>query len=189
MTDPESGDSDEPGDGTTSPKRQKLAPRIVEKGSDKRGDRSPSVISDLNGLVGPENLSDDNLARNADTGILTTPESSVGAPRIYPQLVDIGQEWEYREVLGEEVVDGVEYYLLDWYPTLVPKSSVRNNEVLAEYKARKARARASGAKGNQRGRPPAWKQGSRAVTSTGVLARQQQKRPRGRPRKGTLNHI
>jgi hypothetical protein len=171
VTGPENSDSVESQDGITSPKRQKVSPGDVETPSDERDRRSLSAISDISSAVGPENLSDDEAASTADVAVLTTLDSTIAAPRICPQLVDIGQEWEYSKVLGEEVVNGVSYYEVEWCPSLIPKSSVRNIEVLMEYEARKARARACGTKGNQRGRPPALRQDSRAVTGAGMLAR------------------
>ena len=75
--------------------------------------------------------------------------------------MDISQEWECRRVLGEEVIGGVFYYEIEWCSSLIPKSSVRNTEVLAEYEARKARARVCETKGKRRGRPPILRQDSR----------------------------
>jgi hypothetical protein len=183
ITYPGSSDSDELPDGISSRKRQKLTPQVVQTASHDRDERSSSIISDADNVVGLESLSDDNLTSNDGGGIVTTPDSAVGASRTCPQFVDINQEWEYSRVLGEEVVGGVAYYEVEWCPSLIPKSSVRNIEVLMEYEARKARARACGTKGKRRGRPPILKQDNRAVTGTGALADQQQKRPRGRPRK------
>ena len=189
VMDLESSDSDESRDGITSTKRQKLSPQVIKTASDERNGRSPSVISDVDNVAGLENLSDDNLASNIDIGIPTTPDSAGEAARICPQFVDIGQEWEYSRVLGEEVVDGVSYYEVEWCPSLIPKSSVRNIEVLAEYEARKTRARACGITGKRKGRPPVLKRDIRAVNDAGVLAGEQQKRPRGRPRKETIKQF
>jgi hypothetical protein len=182
MRELERSDSDESRDGTTPLKRQKISSRVVNTAVTENNEPSSSVISDVDNVDGLENLSD-HTASDTDVPTLTMHDSAIGVPKICPQFVDIGQEWEYRRVLGEEVVGGVSYYEVEWCSSLIPKSSVRNIEVLAEYEARKARARACGTNGKRRGRRPALKQDSRAVRGAGVPAGQQQKRPRGRPRK------
>lgn len=40
------------------------------------------------------------------------------------QFVDINQEWEYRKVIGEELIGGVLYYEMKWCTSLIRKSSV-----------------------------------------------------------------
>lgn len=182
MTDPERSDFNDSRDWTIASKRQKISSRVVKTALTEHDDRSSSVISDGHSVDGLENLSD-NTASDADIPTLTIHDSAIGAPKICPQFVDIGQEWEYSRVLGEEVIGGVSYYEVEWCSSLIPKSSIQNIEVLAEYEARKARARVCGLKGKRRGRPPVVKQDSRVVEGAGVPAAQQQKRPRGRPRK------
>jgi hypothetical protein len=131
----------------------------------------------------------DNTASDADIPTLAIHDSAIGAPKICPQFVDVGQEWDSRRVLGEEVVGGVSCYEVEWCSSLIPKSSVRNIEVLAEYEARKARARARcGPKGEQRVRPD-LKHCSRAGQDANVTAGQSHKRPRGRPRKVQLARV
>lgn len=36
------------------------------------------------------------------------------------------QEWEIRDIVGKEDVDGVVHYLVEWIPTLVPKYALKN---------------------------------------------------------------
>jgi hypothetical protein len=170
-------------------KRHKLSVfQGVETTLDKHNGRSPSVISDVDNITSLENLSDDNIASNVDVPTLTMSDSARRAPQIYPQLEDINQEWEYRKIIGEEIVNRVPCYLMAWCPTLIPKSSVTNQEVVAEYKAHRARARKAQAqarcedKGKQRVRPDS-KHSSRSWQDANAAAAQPQKRLKGRPQK------
>lgn len=68
--------------------------------------------------------------------------------------MDINQHGEYRKIIGEEDLDGVPCYEMDWYPSLIPKSEVKNEDVVAEYETRKARAwERCGPKRKQKARP------------------------------------
>jgi hypothetical protein len=155
MIHPESSDPEESRDDTHSPKRQKLsASQGAETALNCRGGRSPSVISDYNEVDSLESLCDDKTPSNANIYSHTTSGSALGASQICPQFVDINQEWEYRKIIGDEVVDGVPCYEMEWCSSLIPRASVRNKEVVAEYEARKVRARARcGASGKRRVRP------------------------------------
>ena len=149
----------------------------------KHNGRSPLVISDDDEVDSPENLSDDNTPSNTDIFPSSASGSFLRAPRICPQFVDINQEWEYRKIIGDEVVGGVPCYEVEWCSSLIPKASVRSKEVVAEYEARKARARARcGAKGKQTARMY-LKHSSRTGQDANATAGQPQKRPRGRARK------
>ena len=80
-------------------------------------------------------------------------------------------------------------YEMEWCSSLIPKASVGNKEVVAEYEARKARAQArSGAKGKQRVRPD-LEHYSRAGQDANATVGQAQRRPRGRPRKVLLTTV
>jgi hypothetical protein len=184
MIDPESGDSEESRDDTLLPKQRKLsASQGAETAVNGRNGRSPSVILDYDEVDGLESLSDDKTPGNANLYSPTTSGSALGASRICPQFVDINQAWEYRKIIGDEVVDGVPCYEMEWCSSLIPKASVGNKEVVAEYEARKERARARcGASRKRRVRPHS-KQSSQVVIEGGPSAGQQGKRPRGRPRK------
>jgi hypothetical protein len=55
--------------------------------------------------------------------------------------VDINQHWEYLRIIGEEDVDGLPCYEMDWCPSLIPKAEVKiNEEEVGEHEARKTRA-------------------------------------------------
>ena len=153
-------------------------------GYNRQSERSLSDSSDnddeLDGLV---NLSDESSISSGSISIPSTLDSTLQSTRMCPQFVDINQEWEYRRIIGEEVVGGVSYYETEWCSSLIPKASVKNDEVVAEYEARKARARARcGAKGKQRVRKD-LKPCSLIGQDANATAGQPQKRPRGRPRK------
>jgi hypothetical protein len=53
----------------------------------------------------------------------TTPDLSVSAsapqrkPQFSPELEDFSQDWEVREVIGKEYIDGVLHYMVEWSPT------------------------------------------------------------------------
>lgn len=59
----------------------------------------------------------------ANPGALDSP---LGASRICPQFVDINQHWEYLRIIGEEDVDGLPCYEMDWCPSLIPTVEVKN---------------------------------------------------------------
>ena len=72
-------------------------------------------------------------------------------------VMDADQEWEIRDIIGKEDVDGVVHYLVEWNPTLVPKYALKNaKEMVNKFEAR-LRAQARQEKG--RVRPPQSKVG------------------------------
>ena len=182
MTDSESSGSAESQDGTSSPKRRKPSLQGVEttlNGHYGQLERSPSVISG----DGIGNHSVDSHPSTASLSTPAAPDFALEASRICPQFVDINQEWEYREIIGEEIVDGVPCYEMEWCSSLIPKTWVQNNELVAEYEARKARAHAyQRVKKGRKGRPD-LKRGCRAVEAAGSSAGQRVKRPRRRSQK------
>jgi hypothetical protein len=122
----------------------------------------------------------DHLASTART----TPELSVsGSPRESqpsPELADSSQDWEVREVIGKEYVDGVLHYMVEWCPTLLPEHSLGHaKELVDEFEGRLRALR----KDKARRAGPSVKR-DREVTKGGDASGvQQMKRPRGRPRK------
>jgi hypothetical protein len=120
-----------------------------------------------------------------DTPTRTTtppPELSVSdslrEPQLSPELADFSQGWEVREVIGKEYVGGVLHYMVEWCPTLQPVHSLENAQELVDEFEGRLRALHKDRKGGlsiKRNKP---------VTVEGNIAgAQQQKRPRGRPRK------
>jgi hypothetical protein len=100
----------------------------------------------------------------------------------YPQVIDFGQDWEVRKIVGKEYINGVPHYWVDWYPTLEPEESLEHTkELVDDFEARLQSQR--GVKKGQ-GRLGV-KRGERAVVQFDASGGQQHKRPRGRPRKQT----
>ena len=96
------------------------------------------------------------------------------------QLIDADSDWEVRQIIGREDVDGVLHYLVDWVPTLLPKHSLGGlKEMVDKFEAQ---LRAQRPVKNGRG-GPGLKRGKRAVVQADASGGPQQKRRRGRPRK------
>ena len=89
-------------------------------------------------------------------------------------LTDLDPDWDVREIIGKEDLDGVSYYLVDWHPTLLPVHSLGHaKELVDEFEAR-VRAQ----RGSKRGGL-----GSNTRQKAGVKF--EGKKARGRPRKQT----
>jgi hypothetical protein len=80
---------------------------------------------------------DSKLASTARTNPAASESSPLIKPVLAAQVVDDNQNWEIRDLIGKEVVNGEVYYLVDWYPTLVSGHSLGNTkELLDEFEAR-----------------------------------------------------
>jgi hypothetical protein len=60
------------------------------------------------------------------TAVATPPSllesgNDVEMPEQMAAVVGANEEWEIRDIIGKEDVDGVVHYLVEWNPTLVPK--------------------------------------------------------------------
>jgi hypothetical protein len=109
----------------------------------------------------------------------STPASEVTSPtelEVCPMVTDVDQDWDVREIIGKEDLDGVTYYLVDWHPTLLPEHSLGHAEELVQKF--EARIRAQRGVNNKRGGL-----GSKTRQKASVEAKG--KNPRGRPRKQT----
>lgn len=52
-------------------------------------------------------------------------------------MINADQDWEDREIVGKEDIDGVLQYMVDWHPTLMPEHSLGNaNKVVDKFEAR-----------------------------------------------------
>ena len=69
-------------------------------------------------------------------------ETSTGKDSILPL-----DQWKVKKIIGEEMMGGVRYYLVDWEPTLEPASNISKDLVKA-WKDQKAKMQAPGMKGN-----------------------------------------
>ncbi|KAK4118370.1 hypothetical protein N657DRAFT_375098 [Parathielavia appendiculata] len=54
-------------------------------------------------------------------------------------------QWKVKKIIGEEVMGGVRYYLVDWEPTLEPASHV-SRDLVRVWKDQKAKMQAPGEK-------------------------------------------
>jgi hypothetical protein len=102
------------------------------------------------------------------------------SPKSDERIVDAGQQWDVRKIIGKEYIDGVLHYLVVWCDTLEPEHSLgQASELVKEFEARIYAQREFNKRessGLKRGRP---------VILEAEKPLGQQKRPRGRPRKGT----
>jgi hypothetical protein len=81
-------------------------------------------------------------------------------PQLCLQVIDDDQDWEVRQIIGKEEVDGVLHYMVDWHPTLIPEESLGHaKELVDKFEARLQSQRR--VKSGQRG--PGLKRGERAV--------------------------
>jgi len=125
----------------------------------------------MSDYIHPSNLA--NTAR-------TTPaleDNPLTEFQLCPQVIDADGNWEVRQIVGKEDVDGVPHYLVDWRPTLLPKYSLGHAKELVDKFEARLRAQCRVKKG------PRSKQDGKGQAKTDVLGLQEQKRPRGRPRK------
>jgi hypothetical protein len=83
--------------------------------------------------------------------------------------VDSKQEWEIRDIIGKEDVDGVVHYLVEWNHTLMPKYALKNaKEMVNKFEARlQAQARQV----NVRGKPLQSKAGQHTKVTTRATGR------------------
>jgi hypothetical protein len=97
------------------------------------------------------------------------------------EVVDANQEWQIRDMIGKENVDGVVHYLVEWNPTLVPKYALKNAKEMVDKFGARLRAQARQEKGTRR--PPQSKVGQRTMLEAQATKGTQQKKRRGRPGK------
>lgn len=109
---------------------------------------------------------------------LTESGDDLERPKQMAEVVDADQEWEIRDTIGKEDIDGVPHYWVEWMPTLVPKYHLRNARALVN--TFEARLRAGRGRGRDRERGREQLPTSKAVVG---VCRMQQKKQRGRPRK------
>ena len=109
----------------------------------------------------------------------SAPGSEVPSPtelEVCPVVTEVDQDWDVREIIGKEDLDGVTYYLVDWHPTLLPEYSLGHAKGLVQRF--EARIRAQRGVNHKRGGL-----GSKTRQKAGVEVKG--KKPRGRPRKQT----
>jgi hypothetical protein len=89
-------------------------------------------------------------ATNAMATSLSEPESDLEIPEQMANVVDANQEWEIRDIIAKEDVNGVVHYLVEWSPTLMPKYTLGKAKGLVNKF--EARLRAQSRQINVRGR-------------------------------------
>jgi len=94
----------------------------IELGSAKALDRP-----DLRGQRS-ENQGEDDLASVGNRETALTGKDDTFPP----------DQWKVRKIIGEEVIGGVRYYLVDWVPTLEPARNV-SKDLVEEWKDQKAK--------------------------------------------------
>jgi hypothetical protein len=143
---------------------------------------APSPIAGDDGDDATDGIStDSNLASTARTTHVLE-DSLRTESQLCLQVIDADRDWEIRKIVSKEVVDGVLHYLVDWHPTLPPVYSLGYaKELVDKFEARlRAQREANNGRGGQ-----GLKRGERAVVEADASGGQQQKTPRGRPRKQT----
>lgn len=178
-----SSDSAESGQDNFLSKRRKLSDSLggstALNGHNGRSQHSPSSISEDDGVNGSESVSVDNLASTARTTPDVFESAFLTKSQLSPDVNETSRDWEVREVIGKEYVDGVLHYMVKWCSTLEPVHSLEHaKELVDEFEAR-LRARRKDKEGRvQLG----LKRGGQSVMGADVSGGQQQKRPRGWPR-------
>ena len=77
------------------------------------------------------------MATIATPPSLSESGDSLERPEQMAEAVDADKEWEIRDIIGKEDVDGVVHYLVEWNPTLVPKYALKNaKEMVNKFEAR-----------------------------------------------------
>ncbi|CAG8977704.1 hypothetical protein HYALB_00008731 [Hymenoscyphus albidus] len=106
----------------------------------KRQRRSPSLIL--------ENEKDDGAFRiHVDGDFCSTTRTTPALEpahlteyNVCPEVIDDNQDWEVRQIIGKEDVDGVTHYLVDWNPTLLPEHSLGHAKELVDKFEHRLRA-------------------------------------------------
>jgi len=135
--------------------------------------------------VGDEDSEEDEgtLSSSLDARLTSSSQSAPGSEvpsptelEVCPVVTEVDQDWDVREIIGKEDLDGVTYYLVDWHPTLLPEYSLGHAKGLVQRF--EARIRAQRGVNHKRGGL-----GSKTRQKAGVEVKG--KKPRGRPRKQT----
>ena len=181
-------DSADSGEDNLLSKRRKLSDSpggsTALNGRNGRSQHSPSSISEDqedDRVDGSESVSvDDNLASTARTTPDVFESASLTKSQLSPDVNETSRDWEVREVIGKEYVDGVLHYMVKWCSTLEPVHSLEHaKELVDKFEARLGALRKD--KGGRVG--PGVKRDGQSVMGAEVSGGQKQKRPRGRPRK------
>jgi hypothetical protein len=123
---------------SVSPLSDGIAPHYDKK----RQRRSP--------LPSLENEKDDGAFSTART-TPTHESAQLIESNVCPEVINGDQDWEVRQIIGKEDIDGVTHYLVDWNPTLLAEHSLGHAKELVSIfedrlrAQRKAKNRLGGA--------------------------------------------
>ena len=179
-------DPDESGDGGSWAKRRKVSAPLggsIALRNSNGPSRAPSPIAEDDeddGDDGTESISaDSNLASTTRTTPAYEPTPPT-EPQLCPQVIDADQDWEVRQIIGKEDIDGVLHYMVDWHPTLMPEHSLGHaKEMVDKFEARlRAQRKIKNVRGGL-----GLKRGGRVVAKADALSCQEEKKSRGRPQK------
>jgi hypothetical protein len=118
------------------------------------------------------------LARSAS---MISESNEIGRAEQVAEVADGKQEWEIRDIIGKEVVDGEIHYLVEWSATLVPKCELGKAKVLVDKFEARLRAQCRQRGGKRRGRLPPSKASKQAIADNRANGETQQNKGRGRP--------
>lgn len=162
---PEAIANDTGGEDLQSSKRQRLSAPLGATVLNRLAKRSRRAVS----LI-PE---DKNASSAAAFKSACSAESQLAALMIHNN-----DDWEVRKIIGKKDIEGVLYYRVVWAETWQPAHSLLHaKELVDEFETRMQEHRGVKRLGSQQGEQP--------VTTVDISSGQQQKRPRGRPRKQT----
>lgn len=153
-------DPNESGDGDSWSKRRKFsAPLSGGTALNSPLQRSPPPISEGDEDDGTLSSSSNSSAASTARTNPASESAPPTKPQLCLQLIDANQDWEVRQIIGKEDINGEPHYLVDWQPTLLPRHSLGDAKELVDNFEARLKAR-RGVK-NGRGRPD-LKRGVRA---------------------------
>jgi hypothetical protein len=125
---------------------------------------------------------DKGVKTSIETDLVTfAPNDTEGRQKVAE--VDSRQEWEIRDIIGKEDVDGVLHYWVKWEPTLVPKYELKKAKRLVEKFEARLRAQGRQKVGKSRGKLLTLREGNNRTMRVSMEGDMQQKKRRGRPPK------
>lgn len=96
-------------------------------------------------------------------------------PQQVVKVTDGKQEWDIRNIIGKEVVDGKVHYLVEWGATLVPHDELGKAKVLVDKFGARLQAQCRQRVGKKPGRLPSSKAGRQTIAGACLGGSQQKK--------------
>jgi hypothetical protein len=126
---------------------------------------------------------DGQSATLAATALMKPALDEPAIPQQVAEVANDKEEWEICGIIDKEDVDGVPHYLVQWSPTLVPKSEMGKASALVTRFEAGLRAQRKQKGGKGRGRLFPSKAGKQAAVGVCATGQTQEKKRHGRPRK------